>query len=109
MPRPPRGVADSGRSGRGRRPASACGAAAGGAGRPAERADDAAGDRVVDELDRLPCRHEAERAGRDVALHRAHALGEAAELLEAEAHERAGLVVCLPDQLCHGSMYLHIG
>ena len=84
-------------------------AAAGGAGRPAERADDTAGDRVVDELDRLPCRHEAERAGGDVALHRAHALGEAAELLEAKAHERAGLVVCLPDQLCHGSMYLHIG
>ena len=85
------------------------GAATGGACRPAERADDTAGDRVVDELDRRPCRHEAERARRDVALHRPHALGQAAELLEAEAHERAGLVVCLPDQLCHGSMYLHIG
>jgi hypothetical protein len=84
-------------------------AAARGARRPAERADDALGDRVVHELDRRAERHVAERAAGDAALHRPDALREATELLEAEAHQRAGLVLCLADQLCHGSMYRRIG
>ena len=84
-------------------------AAAGGARRTAEGAGHAARDRVVDQLDRPAGRHVAERARGDGALHRADAVGEAAELVEAEARQGGGFVICLPDQIRHGSMYLHIG
>ena len=84
------------------------GAAAEGARRAAERTDDAAVDRVVHELDRLPRGYIAEGAGGDVPLHGADAAGEAVELVEAEPDEGSGLVFPAR-QLCHGSMYLHFG
>ena len=109
MPRPPRTVADSGRSGRGRRLDERLRAAAGGAAAPPSAPTTPLAIVSCTSWIGLPAGTKRNDAGRDVALHRADALGEAAELVEAEAHERAGLVVCLPDQLCHGSMYLHIG
>jgi hypothetical protein len=62
----------------------------------------------VDEAERLARRHEAEGAGREVALHRADAVREAVQLVEAEPDERTRLVL-LAHQFCHGSMYLRSG
>jgi hypothetical protein len=62
----------------------------------------------VDEADRRARGHVAERSRGDVALRRADAVGEPAELVETEADEGPDLVV-LACEFSHGSMYLRFG